>query len=129
MTSSVEQVGAPLVDVAQQPGSLAAAVAAGELWMEAGVAERAAARCDQAVDEINDLLRRADVLAWERKFGANLDGGAAATRFAEAGRDFIDTITNARGVFENMAATYRAAGRTVTEADAASEQMFRRRSE
>ncbi|MGH3801221.1 MAG: hypothetical protein ACRDTD_13995 [Pseudonocardiaceae bacterium] len=93
--------------------------------MEVGVAERAAARCDQAVEEINDWLRRADVLTWKRKFGANEDGEAAAARFAQAGQDFIDTMTNARQVFESMAATYRAAGRTVTEADVANEQMFR----
>jgi hypothetical protein len=50
--SSVEQAGAQLAGVAQQPASLAAAVAAGELWVEAGVAERAAQRCDQAVEDI-----------------------------------------------------------------------------
>jgi hypothetical protein len=59
MTSSFEQVGAPLAGAAQQPSSLAAAVTAGELWMEAGVAESAAARCDRAVEEIDDLLMRA----------------------------------------------------------------------
>jgi hypothetical protein len=129
MTSSFEHAGAQLAGVTQQQTSLAAAVAAGELWMEAGVAERAAARCDKAVEEINDWLKRADLLTRKRKFGANEDGEAAATRFAEAGQDFIDSMTNARRVFENMAATYRAAGRTVTEADAANEQMFRGRSE
>ena len=123
--SSFEQAGAQLADVMAQQTDLQRAVAAGELWMEAGVAERAAARCDQAVEEINDWLRRADVLTWKRKFGANEDGEAAVARFAQAGQDFIDTMTNARRVIENMAATYRAAGRTVTEADAANEQTFR----
>ncbi|MBV9731052.1 MAG: hypothetical protein JO309_16910 [Pseudonocardiales bacterium] len=126
MTSSVEQAGTPLAGVVQPQTSLAAAVAMGELWMEAGVAERAAARCDQAVREINDLLRDARQLTVKRKFGDNEDGQAAATRFSQAGHDYINTMRNAQRVFANMAATYRAAGRTVTEADAASEQMFGR---
>ncbi len=136
MTSSVEQAGAPLASTTQQSSALAAAVASGELWMEAGVAERAAQRCDQAVDDIDFLLMDTNQLIVKRQFGANDDGNHAANRFAGggqdcvgAGQDYIDTMTNARRVFENMAATYRAAGRTVTEVDAASEQMFRRRSE
>ncbi|MGH3764925.1 MAG: hypothetical protein ACRDS0_31225 [Pseudonocardiaceae bacterium] len=128
MTSSFEQAGAQLAGVAAQQNSLAAAVASGELWMEAGVAERAATCCDQTADDINDWLRRARVLTQKRKFGANEDGEAAAARFAQAGQEFIDAMTNARTVFENMAATYRAAGRTVTQADAANEQMFQGRS-
>lgn len=127
--SSFEQAGAQLAGVVAQQTDLQRAVAAGELWMDAGVAERAAARCDQAVEEINGLLRRADVLTWKRKFGANEDGEAAAARFAQAGREFIETMTNARRVFENMAATYRAAGRTVSEADAANEYKFWGRSQ
>ncbi|MGH3865555.1 MAG: hypothetical protein ACRDQ4_05330 [Pseudonocardiaceae bacterium] len=125
MTSSFEQAGAPLAGVAQQPSSLAAAVATGELWMEAGVAETAAARCDKAVKEIDSLLMDARLLARERKFGANDDGNAAAVRFVQAAQDYIDTMLNAGQVFANMAATYRAAGRTVTEGDAVNEQMFR----
>jgi hypothetical protein len=127
--SSVEQAGMPLAGVAQQQTSLAAAVAAGELWMEAGVAERAAARCDQAVDEIDVLLIHARQLIVKRKFGDNEDGNAAVKRFVQAGHDYINTMRSAQQVFANMAATYRAAGRTVTEADAANEQMLRRRSE
>jgi hypothetical protein len=50
--------------------------------MEAGVAERAAARCDQAVGEINDCLAQAYMLTRTRKFGANEDGEAAAARYA-----------------------------------------------
>lgn len=128
MTNGFGQAGAQLADVAQQQNSLAAAVAAGELWMEAGVAERAAACCDQTVKDIDDWLRRAQVLTRRRKFGANEDGEAAAARFAQAGQEFIDTMRNAQRVFRNMAATYRAAGRTVSAADAANEQMFRGRS-
>jgi hypothetical protein len=44
MASNFELAGAQLADIAAQQNALAAAVAAGELWMEAGVAERAAAR-------------------------------------------------------------------------------------
>ncbi|MGH3870080.1 MAG: hypothetical protein ACRDSR_00975 [Pseudonocardiaceae bacterium] len=128
MASSFEPAGGWLTGADQQQTDLQRAVAAGELWMEAGVAERAAARCDQAVEEIDDWLARAGVLTKRRKFGANEDGEAAAARFAQAGQDFIDTMTNAQRVIANMAATYRAAGRTITEADAAGQQMFRDRS-
>ncbi|MGH3719208.1 MAG: hypothetical protein ACRDRI_10305 [Pseudonocardiaceae bacterium] len=121
--SSVEQADA------QQPISLAAAVAAGDLWLEAGVAERAAQRCEQAVREIDDLVHDAQDLTRKRKFGDNEDGNAAAERFAQAGHDYIAAMRHAQQVFRNMAATYRAAGRTVTEADAANEQMFRGRPE
>ena len=89
------------------------------------VAERAAARCDQAVREIDDSLAGAYQLTRLRKFGDNEDGVAAAERFVQAGHDYIDTMRNAQRVFATMAATYRAAGRTVTESDTANEQMFR----
>jgi hypothetical protein len=71
-----------LTGAAAQQTDLQRAVAAGELWMEAGVAERAAARCDQAVGEINDCLAQAYMLTRTRKFGANEDGEAAAARYA-----------------------------------------------
>ena len=129
MTSSFGQAGTWLTGAAAQQTDLQRAVAAGELWMEAGVAERAAARCDQAVEEINEWLVRADRLAWRRKFGANEDGEAAAARFVQAGQEFIDTMQNAQRVFGNMAATYRAAGRTVTEVDVAGQRLFQGRSE
>lgn len=125
MTSSFEQIGAPLVGAAQPPSSLAAAVAAGELWMEAGVAESAAARCDRAVREINDLLRDARDVIRKREFGGNEDGNRVAERFAQAGQDYIDAMKNAQKVFANMAVTYRVAGRTVAEIDVANERMFR----
>ncbi|MBV9162883.1 MAG: hypothetical protein JO281_15330 [Pseudonocardiales bacterium] len=123
--SSVEQAGAQLAGVVQQPASLAAAVAAGELWMEAGVAERAAQRCDQAVEDIDQWVSSVHRLTQSRKFGANEDGDEAADRFATAAQEYINTIRNAQRVFANMAATYRAAGRTINETDSASEQMFR----
>ena len=78
MSSSFEQAGTWLTGAAAQQTDLQRAVAAGELWMDAGVAERAAARCDQAVEEINDWLARAYMLTRTRKFGANEDGEAAA---------------------------------------------------
>jgi hypothetical protein len=128
MVNSFEQAGAWLAGADQQQTDLQRAVAAGELWMEADVAERAAARCDQAIEEIEQWLNGADRLTRSRKFGANEDGEAAAARFVQAGQEFIDTMKNAQRVFANMAATYRAAGRTVAETDAAGQQMFRGRS-
>jgi|SRR6185312_14314451 succinate dehydrogenase/fumarate reductase flavoprotein subunit len=129
MASSFEQTGAQLADIAARQNSLAAAVASGQLWMEAGVAERAAARCDQAVDQLDASLRRARELTRRRKFGDNEDGRAAAERFAQAGQDYIDTMRQAQHVFRTMAATYRAAGRTVAETEAANEQLLRGRSQ
>jgi hypothetical protein len=93
--------------------------------MEAGIAETAAKRCEQAVREIDDWLVDADQLTRKRKFGANEDGEAAAERFVQAGHDYIASMRNAQQVFANMAVTFRAAGRTVAEADAAGQQMFR----
>jgi hypothetical protein len=129
MASSFEHTSAQLADVAAQQNSLAAAVAAGELWMDADVAERAAARCDQAVSEFDASLRRAHMLTRLRKFGDNEDGRAAAERFVQAGRDYVNTIREVQQVFRNMAAIYRAAGRTVAETEAANEQLFRGRSQ
>ena len=124
--SGMERAGTQLAGVAQQQASLAAAVAAGELCMEAGLAERAARRCDQAVREIDDLVYDARELTRKRKFGDNADGNAAAERFVQAGHDYINVMRGAQQVFRNMAATYRAAGRTVTGTDAANKQMFQR---
>ena len=129
MTSSFEQAGAQLAGVVQQQNSLVAAVTKGELWLEASAAERAAARCDQAVDEIDIWLNNSYLLTQQCKFGDNQDGNAAAERFIQVGQEFITAMVNAQQVFRNMAATYRAAGRTVAEADAANEQMFRGRSQ
>jgi hypothetical protein len=124
-----EQADAQLAGLAQQQFSLRAAVDAGELWMDADVAERAAARCDQAVRELNDWLAGTRELTVKRKFGDNEDGNAAADRFVEAGHEYIASMRNAQRVFANMAATFRAAGRTVAEADEAGQQMFRGQSE
>ncbi len=82
MAGSFEHSGAQLAGVAQQQNSLATAVAGGELWLEVGVAERAAVRCEQAVKEIDDWLSGADRLTRLRRFGDNHDGHAAAARFS-----------------------------------------------
>jgi ABC-type nitrate/sulfonate/bicarbonate transport system substrate-binding protein len=128
MASSFEHAGAQLAAIAAQQKALATAVASGQLWMDADVAERAAARCEQAVEELDASLRHTYELTRLRRFGDNEDGHAAATRFAEAGQDYIKTMRNVQEVFRNMAATYRAAGRTVAETEAANEQLFRGRS-
>ena len=125
MTSSFAQSQAELAGIAQQHTQLRAAVDTGELWMDSDVAERAAARCDQAVRDLDQWLRDARVLTDKRKFGANEDGDAAAKAFAQAGREYLDTIRNAQRVIANIAETFRAAGRTVVAADEAGQQMFR----
>jgi uncharacterized protein YukE len=129
MTSGFEQRAAQPAGVAQAQNSLEAQVAAGQLWMDAGVAEAAAARCGQAADQINQWLSDVRRLTTKLPFGANDDGDAAAVRFVQAGEEFVVTMVEARTVIEKMAATFRTAGRTATEADAASEQMMRGRSE
>ena len=96
--------------------------------MEAGVAEAAADRCAQAADEIKQWLAEAAVLAQKLPFGNNEDGYRAADRFAQAGEEFITAMRSAQQVVEDMAVTFRAAGRMAAEADAASEQIFRGRS-
>src|SRR6478752_2382014 len=72
MAGSVEQAGGQLASVAEQQSSLAAAV-----------------RCEQAVREIDSLLKDARQLTVKRKFGDNEDGQAAAERFAQAGHNYI----------------------------------------
>ncbi len=124
-----EQVSGQLAGVERQQTDLQRAVAAGELWMEDGVAERAAQRCDQTAREINQWLNSAERLTKRRRFGNNDDGLGAAERFGQAGDEIVGVMTDARTVFENMAATYRAAGRTAAEADAAGGQSFRGSSE
>ncbi|HEU0087009.1 MAG TPA: hypothetical protein VFQ77_05085 [Pseudonocardiaceae bacterium] len=125
MSSSFAQSQAQLAGIAQQHAELRAAVDAGELWMDADVAERAATRCDQAVKELDDWLAGAEVLTRKRKFGTNEDGEAAAEAFAQAGREYLDTLKNAQRVIANMAETFRAAGRTAAQADEAGQQMIR----
>ncbi|MGQ0778572.1 MAG: hypothetical protein ACT4NY_29865 [Pseudonocardiales bacterium] len=125
VAGSFQQADAQLVGINGQQTDLQAAVVAGQLWMEAGVAETAAKRCDQAVVDINLWLGGARRLAERAMFGANEDGEAAAERFAQAGRELIAVVENARTIFQNMAATYRAAGRAAAEADEAGQQSFR----
>ncbi len=120
-----EQVSGQLAGVERQQTDLRRAVDSGDLWMEAGVAEAAAARCQQTVDEIREWLRDAGRLVERLPFGDNEDGWAAEARYIQAGDEIITVMENARTVFENMRDTYRAAGRTVAEADEAGAQSFR----
>lgn len=118
------QADAQLVGINGQQTDLQRAVVAGELWMDADVAERAAQRCERAIREINESLRSAHQITRRCMFGDNEDGNAAADRFAQAGREYVAMLEKARTVIENMAATYRAAGRTVAEADQAGQRSF-----
>lgn len=122
--SAFGHLGAQIGAIAEQQTDLQRAVASGELWMEAGVAETAAKRCDQAVQDINASLRGARQLVRLCKFGDNDDGRTAANRYAEAGQQYIAMMENARTVIESMAMTYRSSARTVAEADMAGRQTF-----
>ncbi|MGH3912778.1 MAG: PE domain-containing protein [Pseudonocardiaceae bacterium] len=126
---SFARADAQLVGINGQQTDLQRAVLAGELWLDPDVAESAAKRCDQAVEEITKSLDNADRLTWARRFGDNEDGWAVAERFAQAGREYVAMLEKAQEVVKNMAATYRAAARTVAQADAAGEQMLRGRPE
>lgn len=124
-----EQAHAQLAGVERQQNDLRRAVDAGELWMEAGVAETAAQRCEQAITDIEDWLSQAELLTQRRRFGNNHDGNRAADRFVAAGRDVVSVMRGAQDVFRSMADTYRAAGRTVADADAVGAQALRGRAE
>ncbi len=110
-----------LMDAQQHQRHLAAAVQSGRLWMAAGVAEKAAQCCDQAVDELNAWLQDANVLTRRLPFGDNDDGNATADAFGQAGGRYLEVMQGARDLFINMAATYRTAGGLMehTEQDAA----------
>ncbi|MDQ3885783.1 MAG: hypothetical protein M3308_01900, partial [Actinomycetota bacterium] len=68
--TSFGELGGRLGALTEQQNNLEAAVASGQLWMEAGVAERAAARCEQAAAELDEWLSDTDELVRRRKFGA-----------------------------------------------------------
>ncbi len=123
--TSFGELGGTLGALTEQQSDLEAAVESGQLWMEAGVAERAAARCEQAAGELDEWLVNTYELVQRRKFGANEDGEAAATRYATAGQEYVQVMTDAQSVFLRMADTYRAAGRTTAQADEAGQQSFR----
>ena len=122
--TSFGELGGQLGALAGQQSDLEAAVESGQLWMEADVAKRAAARCEQAVGELDDWLVDTYELVQRRKFGANEDGEAAAARFVAAGQEYVQVIADARKVFQRMADTYRAAGRTMAQAEESNQQTF-----
>lgn len=124
-TPNFAAAGQNLAAIDQQQQGLQAAVAAGELWMEADVAERAAACCDRQVAEFTRILAGTYVLTTERKFGDNDVGNGTAARFARAGEEYVAVLQHARGVFIRMAATYRDAGRAAAGAEEANQQLFR----
>ena len=118
-----------LAAMQQQQYGLDAAVTAGELWMEPDVAERAAARCEQQIDEVELILDGLRDLDRERKFGDNADGLATAKAFKDAavtGENSVrGVLVKSQDVLRNMAATYRAAGQAAAQAEQANQQMFR----
>ena len=117
-----------LAAMQQQQHGLNAAVTAGDLWMEPDVAERAAARCEQQIDEVELILDGLRDLDRERKFGDNEDGLATAKSFKDAavtGENSVrGVLVKSQEVLRSMAATYRAAGQTAVQAEQANEQMF-----
>lgn len=118
-----------LAAMQQQQTGLRAAVEAGKLWMEPDVAERAAVCCEQQITEVESIIDDLRELDRERKFGDNADGHAIARAFKDAavtGPDSIKgVLLNAQQVLQNMADTYRAAGRAAAQAEDANQQMFR----
>ncbi|MFM1726552.1 hypothetical protein ABEU20_000230 [Rhodococcus sp. PAM 2766] len=99
---------------------LGAMVDAGELFLEAGVAERCAARCAELHRELVTLQRDAKRLAridglghlpsgvaLARKFGQKASGGEYPLDQALA--DHITVVEEMRSVFEKIAANYEAA--------------------
>lgn len=96
--------------------------------MEPGVAERAAVRCEQQIDEVDQMIYDLRPLARERTFGDNADGRAVAAAFKDAavtGENSVEgVLRNSQDVLRNMAATYRAAGRAAAQAEQANQQMF-----
>ena len=97
--------------------------------MEPDVAERAAVRCEQQIDEVELILDGLRDLDRERKFGDNEDGLATAKAFKDAavtGENSVrGVLVKSQDVLRNMAATYRAAGRAAARAEQANQQMFR----
>lgn len=118
-----------LAAMQQQQIGLSAAVEAGTLWMEPDVAERAAVRCEQQIEDFESMINRLQDLGRKRKFGENADGHAIAAAFADAAVSGPDSVAgvlvNAQQVMRNMAATYRAAGQAAAQAEQANEQTFR----
>ena len=106
-----------LMDAQQHQRHLAAAVESRRLWMEAGVAEKAAQCCLQAAADLNAWLRRADVLTDRLPFGDNHDGNAVAERFGQAGGKYLEVMKGVGVLFLDMAATYQAAGGLMEQTD------------
>ncbi len=118
-----------LAAMQQQQHGLSAAVTAGHLWMEPDVAERAAARCEQQIDEVRSIVFDLQPLERERKFGDNEDGLTTAKAFKDAavnGENSVrGVLVKSQDVLRNMAATYRAAGQAAAQTEQANQQMLR----
>ncbi|MCA1008730.1 hypothetical protein LCL87_23740 [Rhodococcus hoagii] len=99
---------------------LGAMVDSGELFLEAGVAEKCAARCAELHRELVILQRDAKRLATVDGLGHLPSGVALARKFEQkasggeypldrALADHITVVTEMRSVFEKIAANYAAA--------------------
>lgn len=100
-----------------QQNTLAQAVGDGKLWMEAGVAERAAAECDELKLDLTDWLDGANVLLERPMYGDNEDGNAMAGAVVECAQALIRRMEGFRDVADRMALTYRKAGGLVEQTE------------
>ncbi|MGH3979165.1 MAG: hypothetical protein ACRDRZ_09225 [Pseudonocardiaceae bacterium] len=110
----------------QEQRGLQAAVAAGELWMEAGVAERAAKRCERGFTEVEEIIDKLRPLGREFRFGENDHGRQVAKAFKNAAVGDHNSVTavlrESQHVLRDMAQTFREAGRAVEHAERTNEQ-------
>ena len=125
---SFVQASQGLAALQQEQRGLQGAVAEGELWMEPDVAERAALRCEQQIDEVDLIIQDLQPLGRERRFGDNDHGHQVATAFKDAAvtgeNSVAGVLRESKDVLRDMAQTFRDAGRAATAAEQANQQMF-----
>lgn len=125
---SFVQASQGLETLQQEQRGLQAAVAAGELWMEPDVAERAAQRCEQQIIEVNEIIGDLRPLARERRFGDNDHGHQVARAFKDAAvtgeNSVAGVLRESKDVLRDMAQTFRDAGRAAAAAEQANQQLF-----
>ncbi len=102
-------------DAATAVQGMKQSVAAGELWLEPGVAERCAAHCDALVDGIDSQIRGLQPLTSIAGFGGFGSGSGLQNGFRTKARDAMATLTAHSAVAQNMAEAFRAAGAAYAE--------------